>query len=209
MKSKSNIVLTTQAYPTPLILTSLMLTVWPMDLLFICRRGKLLSNLRRNKDKDATEGTYKHYSSIYDEVILPGEFQKENMYEMEEINDHNSITSEQLSNGGYTEREGLYENGVPPSKTASLTQPVPNDTVTSSRDKYQNMENINTKQTQESPPYITVIKVPKSQTGYLDNQKQYTSPPDRALNKVEKHKSVIQVGSDALKARDYSSPLPV
>lgn len=209
MKSKSNIVLTTQAYPTPLILTSRMLTVWPMDLLFICRRGKLLSNLRRNKDKDATEGTYKHYSSIYDEVILPGEFQKENMYEMEEINDHNSITSEQLSNGGYTEREGLYENGVPPSKTASLTQPVPKDTVTSSRDKYQNMENINTKQTQESPPYITVIKVPKSQTGYLDNQKQYTSPPDRALNNVEKHKSVIQVGSDALKARDYSSPLPV
>uniref|UniRef100_K1RFX4 C-type lectin domain-containing protein n=1 Tax=Magallana gigas TaxID=29159 RepID=K1RFX4_MAGGI len=119
------------------------------------RRGNLLSNLRRNKDKDATEGTYKHYSSIYDEVILPGEFQKENMYEMEEINDHNSTTSEQLSNGGYTEREGLYENGVPPSKTASLTQPVPKDTVTSSRDKYQNMENINTKQPQESPPYIT------------------------------------------------------
>lgn len=186
-----------------------MLTVWPMDLLFICRRGNLLSNLRRNKDKDATEGTYKHYSSIYDEVILPGEFQKENMYEMEEINDHNSTTSEQLSNGGYTEREGLYENGVPPSKTASLTQPVPKDTVTSSRDKYQNMENINTKQTQESPPYITVINVPKSQTGYLDNQTQYTSPPDRALNNAEKHKSVIQVGSDALKARDYSLPLPV
>lgn len=65
-----------------------------MDLLFICRWGNLFFNFRRNKDKDVIEGIYKYYSSIYDEVILFGEFEKENMYEMEEINDYNSIILE-------------------------------------------------------------------------------------------------------------------
>lgn len=45
-----------------------------MDLLFICRWGNLFFNFRRNKDKDVIEGIYKYYSSIYDEVILFGEF---------------------------------------------------------------------------------------------------------------------------------------
>lgn len=173
-----------------------------MDLLFISRRGKLPSYLRRNKDKDATEGTYKHYSSnIYDEVILPGEFQKDDMEGMVEITDQNSTTTEQLGNGYYTEVKDLYENVVPPSKTASLTQPISNDTIKSSRDEYQNMENINTKLPEELPPYITIINVPKSQTGHFGDQKQYRSHPDRALNKpvVEKHKSVIQVSSDGHK----------
>lgn len=45
-----------------------------MDLLFICRWGNLFFNFRRKKDKDVIEGIYKYYSSIYDEVILFGEF---------------------------------------------------------------------------------------------------------------------------------------
>lgn len=175
--------------------------VWPMGLLFISRRRKL-PYLRRKKDKDAIGKSYIHYSSnIYDEIILPGEIQKENTEGMVEIADYNSTTTEQLGNGGYTERKGLYENGAPPSKTAFLTQPISNETLKSSIDGYENMENINTKLPEESPPYITVITVPKSQTGNLGDKKQYTSHPDQALNKpvVEKHKSVIQVNSDGHK----------